>query len=492
MNGVIASLVIRQATVVVEQDLSFLDRRGRAVVVVSGQVLALLAEGPGPSLVGGNAVAVKLEEIEGVSAACPEAPERVVVKPVPLCEHSPCAPLALLLAFAQRIGYFEPFSEHLEVAAKEVVYSNLQKLQTLVAALAVGCPHNVDINHYLAPYPAVARVLGMRRFPDQSQVNRFLRRMEPVNLCQLQLILEILLERFGLWRSLRRVDVDLDTTGLTVTGSQYELARKGYFPGRRGKRGYQLNVAMASETSETLALSLDPGNIPPGERFVDMLYAVMEVVGPERMGMIRADATHGTMENLLLLLDLGLDFTIKGRDPRTARNLAHDIPACRWETVDIGAQAADAIPLFLGDYEPVRTVVVKVEDGRRVEHAHIYTTMPEQRYSPAEVVHSYNGRQTIEALIKSDKQGPKVANLRTRSFPGLYSFMYLAAITMNLLVLFQAHVLRGTRLEGLGLPTIINRLMHIAGRIEINGQKLTIGLPELHAYTRLLRTSPDT
>lgn len=477
---------------VVQQDLSFLDRRQRAVVVVSGQVLALLADGSGPCLAQGNCVAVKLEEIKGVSSACPESPGRVVVKSVRFREHSPCAPLALLLAFAQRIGYFRPFLDHLEVAAKEVAYSNLQKVQTLVAALAVGCPHNVDINHYLAPYPAVARVLGMRRFPDQSQINRFLRRMEPVNLCQLQLILEVLLEQFGLWRSLHRVDVDLDTTGLTVTGSQYELARKGYFPRRRGKRGYQLNVAMASETSETLALSLDPGNVPPGERFVDMLYAVMEVVGPERMGMIRADAAHGSIENLILLLDLGLDFTIKGHNPRTAKNLAQEIPACRWETVDAGAQAAEAVPLFLEGYDPVRTVVVKVQNGTQVQHAHIYTTLPEQRYSPAELVHSYNGRQTIEAFIKSDKDGLKIANLRTRCFMGLCAFMYLAAITMNLLVLFQAHILRGTALEDLGLPTIINRLMHIAGRVEVKGPTLAIGLPELHAYTRLLLNSPDT
>jgi len=118
--------------------------------------------------------------------------------------------------------------------------------------------------------------------------------------------------------------------------------------------------------------------------------------------------------------------------------------------------------------------------------------LPEQRYSPAELVHSYNGRQAIEAFIKSDKDGLKLANLRTRCFMGLYAVMYLAAITMNLLVLFQAHVLRGTSLEGLGLPTIINRLMHIAGRVEVKGPTLAIGLPELHAYTRLLLNSPDT
>src|SRR6516225_3343983 len=82
--------------------------------------------------------------------------------------------LALLVTFALRCGFFVPFAEHLEVPLKACDYTPLQKLQTLLCSLATGCEWTVDINHKLRPYPIVAELLGMARFPDQSSVSRFL------------------------------------------------------------------------------------------------------------------------------------------------------------------------------------------------------------------------------------------------------------------------------------------------------------------------------
>jgi len=42
---------------------------------------------------------------------------------------------------------------------------------------------------------------------------------------QLEWISEVLLHRFGLWRQLDRVDLDIDSTGLMVYGNTYEGMR---------------------------------------------------------------------------------------------------------------------------------------------------------------------------------------------------------------------------------------------------------------------------
>ena len=60
---------------------------------------------------------------------------------------------------------------------KNVEYTVLQKLQTLICALAVGCNWTKDINHKLRPYPQAAQWLQMRQFPDQSTLNRFLHQL---------------------------------------------------------------------------------------------------------------------------------------------------------------------------------------------------------------------------------------------------------------------------------------------------------------------------
>ena len=85
----------------------------------------------------------------------------------------PTGALGLLIAFSQRIGFFDLFDQHFHTSIKSVHYSPLQKLQTLICSLAVGCDWIKDINHKLRPYPVAAQLLGMQRFPDQSSINLF-------------------------------------------------------------------------------------------------------------------------------------------------------------------------------------------------------------------------------------------------------------------------------------------------------------------------------
>lgn len=126
----------------------------------------------------------------------------------------PTGALLLLLHLADRIGFFEPFQAHFRVPLKSLDYTPLQKLQTLIRSLAVGCDWTKDINHKLHPYPSAAHCLGMSRFPDQSSLNRFLHQLGPDQRRPLELISEQLLERFGLWRQSERVPLDIDSTGL--------------------------------------------------------------------------------------------------------------------------------------------------------------------------------------------------------------------------------------------------------------------------------------
>src|SRR5437660_11347168 len=89
---------------------------------------------------------------------------------------------AFLIAFQQHaaaMGFFRPIADRLRVKMKAVRYSVLQKGQTLVASILLGCPYTSSINHRLVPDSVAAREWGMERFPDQSQVNLFLNRITP-------------------------------------------------------------------------------------------------------------------------------------------------------------------------------------------------------------------------------------------------------------------------------------------------------------------------
>jgi hypothetical protein len=77
---------------------------------------------------------------------------------------------AFLIAFQQHAAAldFKPIATHLQVKMKAVRYSVLQKVQTLVASILLGCPHTSSINHRLVPDRVAAREWAMERFPDQS------------------------------------------------------------------------------------------------------------------------------------------------------------------------------------------------------------------------------------------------------------------------------------------------------------------------------------
>ena len=67
---------------------------------------------------------------------------------------------AFLIAFQQHaavMGFFRPIAEHLHVKMKEVRYSVLQKGQTLVASILLGCPDTSSINHGLVPDQVAAQ-----------------------------------------------------------------------------------------------------------------------------------------------------------------------------------------------------------------------------------------------------------------------------------------------------------------------------------------------
>lgn len=117
---------------------------------------------------------------------------------------------------------------------------------------------------------------------------------------------------------------------------------------------------------------------------------------------------------------------------------------------------------IMGTYEPVWTVVVKGKEGRPVDHAHICSTVFEQPHDPVEVAHSYNHGKAV----RSGKHRPKVAAYPRSPSRGCMPLCTLPA----------------------SLQTIILRVTHIAGQIEMEGQKVTVGLPEPHARPGVLLT----
>jgi hypothetical protein len=161
--------------------------------------------------------------------------------------------LMMVMEYAKESEVFTLMERLVKVKMKEVIYTRLQKAQTVLASLVMGCKHTQDINDVLGQERAAANSLWMNRFPDPSQINRYLTRFDLVNGAQLG---EVHAQRFERQSQARRtagqIVVDIDPCGLVVSGQRYELARTGYFPRKRGEMGYQLSAASIGAYQEAL------------------------------------------------------------------------------------------------------------------------------------------------------------------------------------------------------------------------------------------------
>jgi hypothetical protein len=400
--------------------------------------------------------------------------------------------LCLLANFADALGLFKVIENIIHLPMKEVYYTHLDKIKTLLAMIVLGCKHIHDINHCLRPYPVMAQCLGMEKFPEQSQISRFLNSFAG-HLFQVDQLFETLLRTYGLWQQQEKVNLDFDCTGLMVYGDKFELCRKGYFARHPGSKGYQLSLTstFGYAAREILSLHLDPGNSHPNARFWDGIYQAAEICGLDHIGVVRADAAQGSGSNLQELIELNLGFTIKGYSVLTARNFARQLVHEQWDAIDLFTRVADlGLQKIHRCHYPVRTILVEtVNAGGRMDYFNVFTHFPPDLMSAPEVFHYYNGRQTIEALIKGEKYSLHITPMKTRSFAGNYAFLYFAAIVFNLLAWFKCHILKGTDLEHLGLNDLTSKLMQIPAQLQYNNHQLELAFPSQHPLIKQLALS---
>ena len=405
---------------------------------------------------------------------------------------APSGFLCLVAKFAEQIGFFNLLENQIQLPYKQVTYTHLDKMKTLIAAIAVGCRHIQDINYQLRPYPALAQSLNMIHFPEQSTINRLLHQFSGANLTQLDELFETSLRQWGWCQKHPKVNFDFDSTGLIVYGHTFTFARKGYFPKHQGAKGYQLSMAYSYGTApnEILSLHLDPGNCPPAARFWDAFYQVVEILGSvDRIGIIRADAAQGTGENIQELIETGVDFVIKGFHPLTARNFAKSVAENQWISTDFFSKVVDlGLRKITNCAHPVRVILIRTYNSRKeqIEFSHLYVRLTLEKMSAPEVFDFYNKRQNIEALFNCEKNGLHLTPMKTRKFASSLAFLYFNVFTFNLLNWFKHRMLKNTQLENMGLSEFVDKLMKIPAYVKARSRQLELNFPAEHPMIKKL------
>lgn len=397
-------------------------------------------------------------------------------------EEKTSAWLAGFIKFAQTLGALE-LLEQVKVKMKEIDYTVHQKMITLLLSIVIGCRYTSDINHKLVPDTVAANMFDMKRFPDQSQVNDLIRRIDEKGVVQLASVHhQMFMQNAQCLSASGFIVVDIDQSGLIANGKTYEVAQKGYFSKKKNQKGYQLSAAFCGEGSETVSLYLDPGNTHCGARFDDLvkdtLIKLSDIAKDHRL-ILRIDSGYGSDDNIKKIHHKVL-FVAKAYSTVRPTNIAKTIKKEDWEEVD-GCVDVFELPMVDG----LRHIVVRTLTRKGdFEYTMLVSNIPSRQMSAVEMFHFYNKRQTIEAFFKTCKNVYHIRNLRTRKFNGIHAFLWLVFITHNLLSWFKTTMLSGTELEGVGTKTLVEKLGFITAEVKKTAETIVVTLPKVSALAR--------
>jgi hypothetical protein len=398
-------------------------------------------------------------------------------------EEKTSAWLAGFLKFAQTIGALE-LLEQVKVKMKEIDYTVHQKMITLLLSIVIGCRYTSDINEKLVPDTVAANILDMARFPDQSQINELIRRVDSEGIEQLKDVHhQLFMQNAQCLSSTGFVVVDVDQSGLIANGKTYDLAEKGYFCKKKNQRGYQLSAAFCGgDNSETISMYLDPGNKHCSARFDDLVNDILVKLSDIRKDnrlILRVDSGYGSDDNLINIKNK-IWFVAKGYSTVRATNIAKTISKQDWIEVN------ECMDLYeLPNTDGLRCIIVRTLTRKGdFEYTMLVSNIPLAKMSALEMVHFYNGRQTIEAFFKTCKNIYHIRNLRTRKFEGIQAFLWMVFITHNLLSWFKSTMLSDTKLEGVGTKTLVEKLGSIVAEVRKSGGTIKVILPQISVLAR--------
>lgn len=241
---------------------------------------------------------------------------------------SPRSSLAAVGLLMRHMGIWTVVERCVHVKQKTVRHSPLEKLLDAFINILAGGQGLCEVNTRVRPDRALQQAFGRARCADQSQVSRTLSRCIEDNVKEMRQVNKETYQTQGVgyrhnydqhWQVL-----DVDTSGLPA-GEQGEQVTKGYFSGKRGRRGRQLGRVWATLYEEVIVDRLYSGKIQLEKSFqqlVEMAEDVLDLVPTKReRTILRFDASGGTDKHINWALGRGYEVLTKAENWQRVRKL---------------------------------------------------------------------------------------------------------------------------------------------------------------------------
>src|SRR5512142_1418557 len=373
-------------------------------------------------------------------------------------EHRPTLTVAYSAATPSRWGFFPVILQYLRrlelpqrlqtvtvPSAPNAHFQPLDQLMTLVTLFLTGIARISHIDRTRAGESALARLLGLDRFPSSDTPYALLGKVTAWHVKQLDRIHRGYLDEQARFDQGTTI-ADLDLSVKSTEGRKRQGATPGYNPKHKGRDCYQWAVAFASGLVVWQRL-YDGGT--SGQGVVQTALVALRRRMPP-LSLLRLDggclAAKGlnrlTSQHVGCLTKAGTKLvsvrTLLGRTRvEPWQSSAEDTRLCRWNRVPL-----------LDDFR-IPVTVVLVECRRRVKErkqgrvcwktrVFHYAIVTDQHHWPtAKVYETYKARWAVENFFKESNQSFSSGKLPSGKFRGHQCFLGLLVVVYNLMQFFK-------------------------------------------------------
>ena len=336
---------------------------------------------------------------------------------------------------------------------------------------------------HLRSDPLLAEVIGVKRLSSQSTYTRFLAGFDGAakNLRTFRPVWHWAMNRLNSQRG--GYTLDLDSTTLLHTDGHQEGVKVGHTP-RGNKPCLNPLLAVLAEAKIVAQFWLRPGNVHSATNVISFTLDLLSNLPRHiRVGLIRADSGFYCDEWLSLLEAQGLDYIVVAELRRKVQHLIRK--ETRWETGKVaGTEVAEILyEAASGQHRRMILVRHRISEKKRPGGKYLFEC-PGYRFQalvtnlPASVAAldvwlRYNGRASVENVIKELDYGFALSKLCCKKFWATEAALSLAVLTYNLSILFQRHL---GWLDRVNIATLRFRLFSTAGIISRSQGRPTIKL----------------
>ena len=393
----------------------------------------------------------------------------------------------LLQSFFKQLKLRRQLHRYLQFPQRNNRFTVAEEMLALIYPISLGLGR-IETTHLLKQNGVFQYLTGLPSYPNPTTLRRFLLRMAPLALPKLRKFHEgLLLTMILKPRPPTKVIFDLDSTVLILYGKQ-EMARIGYNPKKWGRPSYHPLLCFNGITKDFWHGELRPGDTHTATGTVELLKASFAKLPPSvKIVIVRADKgfyDHKTIEYLeskkaLFVIVAKLTAPVK----REISTLSYQVHSSGLETAEFMYQPTK----WKKEY---RFVVVRrliPEDPTeqltlfsmgKYSYQVIVTNM---KLTPLNTWRFYNGRASVELIIKELKGDYPLGKIPTKYFAANEAYFHTLLFSYNLINWFKRLCLP-VEFQNMTLRTLRSRLLLIPGELINPENRPTLKLPANFLY----------